>query len=577
MSLSAFCLVTLAFWTRSQAIGQEGKDKKPPVPKTVVEDIMVPDVGGLEQVTFINSEIERMWKENEITPAERCSDYEFIRRASLDIIGRIAKIDEIKQFLSDPPKLRRSRLIERLLASDEFPHHFATTWTTLLLTRSAPKVTHDQMYLYLFDELAKKEPDWSKVATDLITATGDSNENGAVNFILMHMGEQIKDSPGDNGKFDMVPVTSRTTKLFLGLQTQCTQCHDHPFNDVWYQKHFWGINAYFRQANAPNGRPMMGNDKKNEVMRGNYRLVDDTGLNKEGIVSYERRNAVLLYTKPRFLDGTKISSTSKKTRREELAEMITTSPYFGKAFVNRTWGHFFGISFTKDSVDDFGEHNPISHPELLKKLGEDWSQKYKHNPRDLIRWICNSKAYGLSSVANKTNITRDSKRFFSRMLLKAMTPEQLFESLMVATQSQAASNSEDRKKLREQWLNRLVVNFGDDEGNEQSFNGTVVQALLLMNGKEINQAISDRKNGTVANVLKQPGITPQKAMAQLYLAALNRTPTQEEYAKILNSQMILMPRVGGPRTPQERVAYFADFYEDLFWAILNSNEFFLNH
>ena len=125
-------------------------------------------------------------------------------------------------------------------------------------------------------------------------------------------------------------------------------------------------------------------------------------------------------------------------RRKELAKFITTSPYFAKAFINRTWGHFFGKSFTKDNVDDFGEHNPVTNPELLDRLAEDWAKKYNHNPRELIRWICNSRAYSLASVANKTNDKPEDEVFFSRMLLKSMSPEQLFDSLMVATQAKVA-------------------------------------------------------------------------------------------------------------------------------------------
>src|SRR5262249_54230718 len=150
------------------------------------------------------------------------------------------------------------------------------------------------------------------------------------------------------------------------------------------------------------------------------------------------------------------------TRRQELAKMVVKSPYFAKAFVNRMWGHFFGRGFTKD-VDDFGDHSPISHPDLLEKLSKDWVDAY-YNPRTLIRWICNSKAYGLSSVANDSNDKSDAEQFFSRMLLKAMTPEQLFESLMTATESKEGRTAEAKKKMRDDWLNKLVVSFGDDEG-----------------------------------------------------------------------------------------------------------------
>jgi hypothetical protein len=235
------------------------------------------------------------------------------------------------------------------------------------------------------------------------------------------------------------------------------------------------------------------------------------------------------------------------------------------------WGQFFGRGFTK-VVDDFGEHNPVSHPELLDKLAADFI-KYKYRPRDLIRWICNSEAYGLSSAANETNEKEDAEPFFSRMLLKAMSPEQLFESLMVATRAAVAETRASKEKLRQEWMGKLIVNFGDDEGNEATFNGTVVQALLLMNGPDINKAIADVNKGTVAMVLKKRGVTPRSAMLDLYMASLNRPPTAEEYARILSPAMVRLPRM----INRLDFKYYTALYQDLFWALLNCNEFILNH
>jgi hypothetical protein len=173
--------------------------------------------------------------------------------------------------------------------------------------------------------------------------------------------------------------------------------------------------------------------------------------------------------------------------------------------------------------------------------------------------------------------------FFSRMLLKSMGPEQLFESLMIATMAKAGTQSKEaRQALREQWLNKLVSNFGDDEGNELNFNGTVVQALMLMNGQDINNAIMDRENGTVAHVLKAYGRQGQAgaraAMDYLFKAGLNRPPTAGEYKDILGkASMIALPKVPAPKTAQQVQDFWIGFYQDLFWAVLNSNEFILNH
>jgi hypothetical protein len=576
----------LALALRPSASAQtkdKGKKNKPPPekPVNIINDVLVPGTSGADQVPFINEQLEKLWKDNKVEPAARCTDYEFIRRASLDIIGRIAKVEEIDRFLTDPERERRGLLIERLLASDEYAQHFADVWTTMLLTRSSGKIYKEQMNLWLFEQLQRKDADWSKIASEILTATGDSDENGAVNFVLAHLGEDVpkEDRPKD-GRYQMVPVTSRTTKVFLGLRVQCTQCHDHPFNDEWKQTHFWGVNAFFRQVDAPMGRP--GMMMKKGTTRNRLKLVDNTELNPKGIVPYERRSGVLLFTKQVFLDGQKFDPKSSLTRRQQLAKFITTSSYFGKVFVNRYWGHFFGrgLYTTSREVDDFGEHNPIVLPDMLERLATDWTTKYQHNPRDLIRWVCNSKAYGLTSVANKSNIASDAEPFFSRMLLKAMSPEQLFESLTLATQSKAAATNEARKKEREAWLTKLVQNFGDDEGSEITFNGTVVQALMLMNGKEINDAIMDKEYGTVAKVIQKYSRNPngaQAAMASLYMTALNRPPTKAEYARILNPRMTALPKLRPPKTAQEVADFYTGFYQDLYWAILNSNEFYLNH
>ncbi|MCI0460555.1 MAG: DUF1549 and DUF1553 domain-containing protein [Gemmataceae bacterium] len=557
--------------------------KVPERPPQIFNDIMV-SKGGVDQVAFLNEQLQKGWTANKLEPSDRCTDYEFLRRASLDIIGRIAKVSEIQQFMNDPPRERRSRLIERLLESDEFPNHFANLWTHLLLTRSANKRPHDQMHLWLYEEFEKKDSSWKAMVTELLTASGPTNdeiEKGevktkgrpAAHYILAHLGEQIPGNARDNGRFEMVPVTSRTTRLFLGLRTQCTQCHDHPFNDEWRQAHFWGINAFFRQVDAPNGRPVVADNRKQADMA-RLRLVDNPNFNVEGIVPYERRNGLIQYNKAVFLDGRRPSL--KGNRREELARLVTTSPYFAKAFVNRMWGHFLGRGFTKD-VDDFGQHSEVSHPELLDKLAKDWAEKYRYDPRALIRWICNSRAYHLNSIANSTNDKPDAEPFFSRILLRALTPEQLFESLMVATEAKIGQNRENRQAVREKWLRRLIVTFGDDEGNEGTFSGTVVQALLMMNGQEINNAIADKDIGTVATILKKPKVTPRTAMHDLYMAALNRPPTDAEYTRILNARMMDLPRIRRPSDAAGLRNYYHAFYQDLFWALLNSNEFILNH
>ncbi len=525
-----------------------------------------------EVVQIINTKIREGWAANKITPSARASDYEFIRRASLDIIGRIARPDEIARFLKDPATTRRSQLIDRLLASDEYVRNWANVWTVWLLSRTGNsggnerdrEIFHLQMHRWLEEHLQKNTA-YNQMVRELLTATGRTNENGAVNFILSHLGEPIpREAQEKEGKFEMVPITSRTTRLFLGLQTQCTQCHDHPFNPEWKQEHFWGINAFFRQVE----RGGMANLKKPKkaMVTPVLELRDNPDLNREAVVFYEKRASPVMAIQPRFLDGKKLPPAANGTppnRREALAQYVTESPYFGKAYVNRLWGHFLGRGFSHP-VDDFGEHNPVSHPELLEELGKKFVH-YGHDTKRLIRWICNSEPYQLSCQANKTNDQADHEKFFSRMLLKSMMPEQLYESLLIATRAEVSENRETRRQMRQDWMSKLVVNFGDDEGNEATFNGTVVQALLMMNGDDLNKAITS-KNGTVAQAVARRGGSSQ-VITELYLAALNRPPTANEAGRIGRILATAPSKNRDPMGP----------WQDLFWALLNSNEFILNH
>lgn len=534
----------------------------------------------MEVVQLINGKLDEGWKANKLTPAKRCDDYDYIRRASLDIIGRGARPDEVMQFLKDPAETRRALLIERLLKNEEYARNWANIWANWLLTRSGVfgrGEYREQMVLWLEDQFARNRP-YHQIVKDLLTAQGENKKNGAVNFLLAHVGEPVpQQKRGADGQFEMVPITSRITRLFLGTATQCVQCHDHPFDNNLKQSMFWGVNAYLRQIERKGNPPMQMN--RNQPAPA-LELVDNPAVNANATVYYEKRNSVILRIRAQFIDGSRIAEdpaqqpgadgkrppVSGVSRREDLANRIIDHDMFGKSIVNRMWAHFFGRGLSMP-LDDFNDQNPVSYPELLSEL----SAKYRHYAFDqkmLIRWLCNSNLYNLSYQANATNDKADAEPYFSRVLLKAMSPEQLFESLMTATTPDTAEADKGvRREQREQWLNSLVSNFGDDEGNEVTFNGTVVQALMMMNGRELNEAIT-RKDGTVAAAIKRRGNNPRGIIMDLYLAALNRPPSDREVQKILAA----FPLYRGVKDKDPSAPY-----HDLFWALLNSSEFILNH
>ena len=244
-------------------------------------------------------------------------------------------------------------------------------------------------------------------------------------------------------------------------------------------------------------------------------LKDNPELNKNGRIFFERRSGIVTAAKPNFLphlaelekEGVlpkrAIPVGSNKTRREHLAEYIVQHDNFAKSYVNRMWAHFFGRGMNElPAADDFGGHNKVVHPDLLKQLADDFV-KYGYDSKKLIEWICNSDAYSLTYQSNGLadgkggNAKDEAAPYFTRMNLKSMSPEVLFESLEVATRLDMAPDRDAKKAKKEAWMAKLTRNFGDDEGNEVTFNGTIIQALLMMNGTELNSEVS-RKDGTSA-------------------------------------------------------------------------------
>lgn len=496
---------------------------------------------------LINASIAEGWAQLGVRPAASAEDSEFLRRAYLDIIGRIPSAEDTSAFLASKAPSKRAKLIDILLAHPDYPKNFGTIWTNLLVGRDPQddRVQREALAAWLRRRFADERP-WDETVRELVTAAGSSRENGAVNFTLAHL---------DDGA---VNLTSYTTRLFLGQQIQCTQCHDH-FENSWKQADFWSINAFF---NGVRTRDLFEVDAAGARVRVATEVRDEP---TDGFSSFERRNAMMGIAYPRFLDGRTVGKGPEVQRRAELARFLTEpeNPQLAKAFVNRTWGHFMGRGFV-NPVDDFGDHNEPSHPALLDGLAEAF-QESGYDVKALIRWIATSTPYQLSSKRPSGNATDES--LFTHMLLKPMTPEQLFDSLLTATDAHKAGPG-DADARREQWLRQFVFTFGNDEGQESNvFQGTIPQALLMMNGELIAEATSGKPGSFLAKVrdrsLGRPGRQAEYLVTSLYLSALNRKPSRDELAQAVRL-------LQGDPDPMTVV-------EDLFWALLNSNEFVLNH
>lgn len=446
---------------------------------------------------------------------------------------------------------------------EEYARNWTTIWTNQLIGRTGgtdrrSMVNREGMQQYLRRTFLTNKP-YDEFAFEIISAQGantpgEPDYNGAVNFLL------------DNLQENATPATAKVSQIFLGIQVQCTQCHNHPFND-WKQDSFWGFNAFFRQVKPI--RTMQGREIAT------VRLVDEDFRGEgsdpeEAEIYYELRNGLLKVAYPTFVDGTKIDPSgyvSEVNRRTELAKLVRQSPSLGQAQVNRMWAHFFGYGFTKP-VEDMGPHNSPTHPELLDRMGREFAT-YGYDLKQLIQWITLSEAYGLSSKTTSGNVKDDpnmgERPMFSHFYMRQMSAEQLYESLIVATEAHKTRGSyEDQEKQKSEWLQQFSVAFGTDENNETTtFNGTIPQTLMMWNGDLIRKATS-AEQGSLINRLAGSSMSNGEKINYLYMAALGRAPARAE----MNMAQNAWTARGGDSTAA---------LQDVFWVVLNSNEFILQH
>jgi hypothetical protein len=527
---------------------------------------------GLPQVQFINQQIATVWQDYGITPSAAATDGEWCRRLYLDVLGRIPSVQELNEFVSSTDPQKREKLVESLLYDEQYTEEYARNWTSIwtnvLIGRAGGTerntlTSREGMQKYLRDSFARNKP-YDKLVYELVTAVGTTKPgsekfNGAANYLAMKVNEE-----------DGTLATSDTARIFLGLQVQCTQCHNHPFND-WKQQKYWEMNAFFRQTRAlrryvPGTRDVDYAELVNQDFGGEG--SPQTPENAE--IYYELRNGETKVAYPVFVDGASIGTSGfveDVIRREELAKMMLKSEYLDKAAANRLWAHFLGYGFTKP-IDDLGPHNASSHPALLEYLGQEF-RKSNYNLKELTRWIVLSQAYGLSSRFSANNKVDDPQLGetpkFSHFYLRQMRAEELFESLIVATEAQKTSGGyEEQEKAKTEWLRQFVIAFGTDEGDEATtFNGTIPQALMMFNGDLVKKATSSDKGSFLWKVANDAS-KPNEKVEYLFLAAVGRKPSREE----VGATSVLYRAHKGDMMAT---------LQDMWWAVLNSNEFIFNH
>ncbi|QDU27883.1 hypothetical protein ETAA8_29740 [Anatilimnocola aggregata] len=546
--------------------GELPQEKQPPVAAVNVHELVNKTydraISDAEVVSFINTSLTQSWKDNNVQPSPAASDEEWCRRAFIRLLGRIPTVDEVRKFAGDKNRDKRDRLVTQLTDgeqyAEQFNAHWAGVWSNLLIGRTMGQesekiASRAGLEQYLRQSLAAKKP-YYQLVYELLTAEGSAQPgsadyNGAVNFLVASLGQ------------DATLATARTSRLFLGQQLQCAQCHQHPTND-WGQHQYWALNAFLRQA-------------KVEQVAGVTRLtnqdfVDKKNVTTEGEVYFELPNGTIRATGPAFVDGKKIPASGRLdevNRREELAKLVVTSPQFSPALVNRLWSHYFGYGFTRP-VDDIGPSNQPSHPELLSRLSEQFAA-HNYDVRKLMKWMVLSDAFGRSSRITPQNVAdapdAGGAPLFSHYYMRQLQAEEAYNSLLIAADLRKKSaNQKDLENARIDWLAQFQRPMGTDDNEEEThFNGAVRQSLIMMNGDLMRRAVSSGE-GSLIKHLQQSNLKQEEKVEHLFLAALSRQPNKRELEAV---KKIAAQHPDNP----------AAVLEDIWWALLNSNEFILDH
>ncbi len=520
------------------------------------------------------------WRtEKDLIVAPMADDAEFLRRASIDLIGTIPTEAEAVAFLSDPATDKRAQAIDRLLASPKHADWTALWYTNLLVgsqirDRNLNRRTFND---WMRDQFTRNRP-YDELAYDLVTATGNSDENGAIGFV-----SSFERSAAD--------AAGKTSRYLLGVQIQCAQCHDHPYDKRIKQEDFASFAAFFvtttHRRNMSPANPGevsfdIGSFTKEDVTNPAYRGM---GMARRGAPLMLEAPAVRGARRPpgeladaKFLLGKVVKDVPGITRREVLAKWMTSknNAWFADAFVNRLWAYFMGHGIVHP-VDDFNQANAPTNPALLKHLADEFVRG-GFDIHHLTRVILNSEAYQRSSKMPR-GLERPESSLYAVAAVKPLSVEQSFDSLFRAAGAEqevarrmgaGMGMGGEAAKRRGQLVDPKMLiyaqfkrTFDDDEqGESEEFTGTIPRGLLMMNGPQINQMLSAHPASPLRKILDSER-SDRERVRRIYLTVLSREPSPGELSNALQHVHMSRTEVEG--------------YEDLMWALCNTTEFMSNH
>lgn len=486
---------------------------------------------------YVDTLVHAKLRKLRIIPSELCTDEEFLRRVYVDITGTMPTFAEYERFVADTDAMKRDKLVDDLLGRKEFVDIWVMKWAELLQVRTiANRVEKKPMlayYNWLREKIASNTPT-DKMVQELLGARGGSFSNPATNYYQTET-ETLK-------------VSENVAQVFMGMRIQCAQCHNHPF-DRWTMDDYYGFAAFFSQI----GRKQ-GEDPRETI------IFNSGG----GEVTHLVGGRVM---KPKFLGGIEPDLVGRD-RREVMANWLASSenPFFAKNLANIVWAHFFGRGIIQE-VDDVRVSNPPVNGELLDELGRRFTD-YNYDFRKLVRDICTSRTYQLSTKTNPTN--ESDHKNFAHAELRRIRAEVLLDciSIVTATQDKFPGLPTGARAVQIADGNTatyFLTTFGRAKREsvcscEVKMEPNLSQALHLINGDTSNAKI--QQGGMVPLRLKE-GKSHADIVTEMYMRCFSRRPTDKE----VNSLVAL---VSEQQNPQEAL-------EDIFWSLLNSREFLFNH
>ena len=487
--------------------------------------------------THVNAKLQRM----KTLPSELCTDAEFLRRLSLDLTGQPPKSERVRAFIADPApsKLKREKLIDELLGSDDHVDFWSNRWADLLQC-NGEALGQKGVWVYrgwIRKQVADNTP-YDQLVRSILLAEGSTYQNPAANYF------RVLKEPGK--------ITEDVSQTFLGTRFNCNKCHDHPF-EKWTQNQYYEFGAHFARVALKKGS-LPGE----EVVYRNY---------NGGEVKHLKTDLVAAARVP---FGTERAIGPDDDRREPFVEWMTSkeNPLFAKSMANRMWSYFFGRGII-DPVDDIRASNPASNPALLDALTEDFV-KNGFDLRRLMRTICQSRTYQLSVASNQWN--EDDRINFSHARPRRLSAEQLLDAVGMATGSRPKFSGMPEGTRAVQLPDGNVVGndflslFGRPKRQsacecERSSSMTLSHALNMINGATLGDAIT-APNNRIAKLVESEK-DDVKVIEEIYLSCLNRPPTPAEIAAVELSKAT-------STTNRLEIA------QDLTWALINSPAFIFN-